>query len=69
MKPTDLWSNMKDLELLPICKNGAPCHISAPRGSSTGTQGIKTYKDRSRIPELLCSSILKQITQKELSHA
>ena len=60
MKPTDLWSNIPNLQFKPMCKNGMPCHISAPRGSSTGTQGIKTYKDRSRVPLELCLSILEQ---------
>lgn len=23
-----------------MCKNGDPCHIAAPRGSTTGTQGM-----------------------------
>lgn len=62
MKPTDLWSNRPDLVFKPMCKNGQPCHISAPRGSSTGTQGIKTYIDRSRVPDELCKSVLEQIS-------
>lgn len=61
MKPTDLWSNMPDLVFKPMCKNGMPCHVAAPRGSSTGTQGIKTYIDRSRVPEELCLDILRQL--------
>lgn len=61
MKPTDLWSNIPNLVLKPMCKNGMPCHVSAPRGSSTGTQGIKTYIDRSRVPPELCQSIINQI--------
>lgn len=61
MKPTDIWSNWGGLQLRPMCKNGNPCHISAPRGSKTGTQGIKTYKDRSRIPDELCKSIIMQL--------
>lgn len=61
MKPTDLWSNIPNLEFKSMCKNGDSCHISAPRGSSTGTQGIKTYIDRSRVPEELCNSIIQQI--------
>lgn len=64
MKPTDLWSNIPDLEFKPMCKNGMPCHISAPRESSTGTQGIKTYKDRSRVPTELCASVIKQIERR-----
>lgn len=41
MKPTDLWGGFPpSLVLLPPCKNGDPCHIPAPRSSSTGTQGM-----------------------------
>lgn len=58
MKPTDIWTNISWEPRL-MCKNGMPCHVAAPRGSSTGTQGIKTYKDRSRIPQQLCSEILE----------
>ena len=61
MKPTDLWSNLPLLEFLPMCKNGSPCHEAAPRGAKTGTQGIKGYRDRSRVPDALCSSVVKQI--------
>lgn len=61
MKPTDLWSNSPDLVFLAPCKNGMPCHVAAPRGSRTGTQGIKTYKDRSRIPHALCVAVVKQL--------
>ena len=40
MKPTDLWGVFPPgLELPTPCKNGDPCHIAAPRGSRTGTQG------------------------------
>lgn len=40
MKPTDLWGGFPpSLVLPPPCKNGAPCHIAAPRGSRTGIQG------------------------------
>jgi hypothetical protein len=49
MKPTDLWGGFPPgLVLKPICKNGAPCHIAAPRGSRTGSQGtlksMQTFK-------------------------
>lgn len=59
MKPTDLWTNHPEPNFKPMCKNGAPCHVAAPRGSRTGTQGIKGTKDRSRIPEELCRHIAK----------
>lgn len=58
MKPTDIWTNHPDPKFKPMCKNGDPCHEPAPRGSQSGTQGIKTYKDRSRIPEQLCKHIV-----------
>ncbi len=59
MKPTDIWTNHPNPQFKPACKNGDKCHVSAPRGSSTGTQGIKGSKDRSRIPKLLCEHIVK----------
>lgn len=57
MKPTDLWTNHPNPKFKPTCKNGDTCHVAAPRGSKTGTQGIKGAKDRSRIPKLLCNHI------------
>lgn len=58
MKPTDIWTNHPDPKFKPMCKNGAPCHESAPRGSRTGTQGVKGSKDRSRIPDKLCEHVV-----------
>jgi hypothetical protein len=60
MKPTDIWTNAYWWKPKPMCKNGDSCHISAPRGSRTGTQGIKGYKDRSRIPSELFTEIFTQ---------
>lgn len=57
MKPTDIWTNHPDPKFKPMCKNGAPCHVSAPRGSRTGTQGLKGSVERSRIPKQLCDHI------------
>ncbi len=65
MKPTDIWTNHPDPQFKPPCKNGDPCHVSAPRGSQTGTQGIIGAKDRSRIPAELCEHIVK-ICEKNL---
>ena len=60
MKPTDIWSNnIRSLfvpngwQPKPRCKNGDSCHIPAPRGSKTGTQGLKNNYERSKIPEQL----------------
>lgn len=61
MKPTDIWTN--NYQWLPrtACKNGMSCHVSAPRGSTTGTQGIKGDYNRSKIPHELCIEIIKAI--------
>lgn len=59
MKPTDLFTNHPNPKFKPMCKNGSPCHEPAPRGSKTGTQGLKGSKERSRIPKALCEHIVK----------
>lgn len=58
MKPTDLFTNYPNA-YFPRCKNGDPCHESAPRGSKTGTQGLKGSKERSVIPDRLCDYIVE----------
>lgn len=59
MKPTDIWTNHPNPKFKPMCKNGDSCHVAAPRGSRTGTQGIKGSVDRSRIPSNLCRHIVE----------
>lgn len=59
MKPTDIWTNHPKPNFKPMCKNGDTCHESAPRGSKTGTQGLKGAKERSVIPVELCEHIVK----------
>ena len=58
MKPTDIWTNHPNPQFKPMCKNGDNCHEKAPRGSRTGTQGLKGAKERSVIPEQLCEHIV-----------
>lgn len=58
MKPTDIWTNHPNPQFKPICHNGDDCHEKAPRGSKTGTQGLKGAKERSVIPEQLCEHIV-----------
>lgn len=60
MKPTDIWTNAEWWKPRPPCINGSPCHVAAPRGSRTGTQGIKGAKDRGVIPPPLFEEILAQ---------
>ena len=59
MKPTDIWTNHPEPNFKPPCKNGNPCHEKAPRGSSTGTQGLKGSAVRSQIPDGLCDHVVK----------
>ena len=59
MKPTDIWTNSDLWTPKPMCKNGDPCHVAAPRGSRTGTQGRANAYERSKIPADLCLEILK----------
>lgn len=58
MKPTDIWTNSDVWLPKPMCKNGSPCHEAAPRGSKTGTQGLKGAYERSIIPASLCKEVL-----------
>ena len=59
MKPTDIFTNHPRPNFKPMCKNGQPCHESAPRGSKTGTQGLKGSMERSKIPGELCDYIVE----------
>lgn len=44
-----------------LCNNGDVCHQPAPRGSKTGTQGLKDAYTKSMIPEELVKEILDSI--------
>lgn len=74
MKATDIWTNCEAWTPRPICKANDPCHVSAPRGSVSGVQGLKLkHYDfsknynwdgkgkiiRGKIPPQLCAEILK----------
>ena len=73
-KPTDIWSNNIYNPLFnpdgwkprPECHNGnKDCHHeSAPRGSRTGTQGLKNNYERSKIPQELCDEIINTLNKK-----
>lgn len=69
-KPTDIWSNhiyslfnTNGWNPRAECFNGnTNCHHQpAPRGSKTGTQGLKNSYERSKIPYELCKEILESI--------
>lgn len=59
MKPTDIWTNHPNPKFKPMCKNGDTCHERAPRGSKTGTQGLKGARERAVIPHELCMHIVR----------
>jgi len=71
-KPTDIWSNniynpmfnSNGWKPRPMCWNGnKSCHHEeAPRGSRTGTQGLKNNYERSKLPKELCEDIIKTLT-------
>jgi len=70
MKPTDIFSNNiydmfnpKGWKPRAMCYNGnTKCqHEPAPRGSKTGTQGLKGNYERSKVPKELCYEILKNL--------
>ena len=69
MKPTDIWTN--DLKSIfnqngwqprrKCWNNNKKCHHeSAPRGSKTGTQGLKNDYERSKNPTELAIEILSK---------
>ena len=59
MKPTDLWTNHPNPNFKPPCAKRSPCHQSAPRGSKSGTQGMKCSRDKAVIPDELCEHIVE----------
>jgi site-specific DNA-cytosine methylase len=74
-KPTDIWTNNlysiftpNGWQPKPQCHNGnTNCHHeAAPRGSRTGTQGLTTNYERSKIPTQLCKDII-QATEKSIN--
>ena len=63
-KPTDLWGIVPNWNPRPLCSPGAECHVAAPRGSKTGTQGLKNAVERSRIAPQLSEELRSALTAK-----
>lgn len=64
MKPTDLWSTVDGWVPRPPCRNGEGCHVAAPRGAKTGTQGRDGAVLRSMVPYELGEEIRSAILDK-----
>jgi hypothetical protein len=62
MKPTDVWTTLKNWTPKPICKPGADCHESSPRGTNAaGTGKLKNARLRSMIPYDLGKEIMESL--------
>lgn len=60
LKPTDIWGrHPKGFKDMQITDKTLLDYEKAPRGSRTGTQGIKTREDRAKIPYKLSLTICK----------
>lgn len=58
-KPTDIFTNT-DIEFKKCFNNNKNCHHEkSPRGSNTGTQGLKSSFERAKLPKKLCIHIIK----------
>ena len=68
MKPTDIWTNL-DWTPRELCKNGnRDCHHQpAPRGSQTGTQGLKGAYEKSKIPPQLFEELFQRMGNAQLN--
>ena len=60
MKPTDLWGDHPPMRYR-FCGRGSACHVSAPRGSRVGTDGMATDLIKGAIPFGLSISILDAV--------
>lgn len=65
-KRTDIWTNCTSWQPKPECRKNQRCHVAAPRGSKTGTQGLKGAHERAIIPPALCMDVLTSAV-KEIS--
>jgi len=60
MKPTDFWGEHPEMEYR-FCAKGEDCHVSAPRGSQTGTQSLSSNMESASIPYAISFSILEAV--------
>ena len=58
-KPTDIFTNHPDPQFRTPCRRGDKCHDAAPRGSRTGTQGLKGKALRAKLPKELCDHVVR----------
>ena len=65
MKPTDLWGSHPESFPYLSCNNGDNCHEPAPRGSKTGTQGLKDSETRAEVPYGLSKAVKASVENPE----
>ena len=58
-KPTDIFTNHPYPQFRSPCRRGDKCHDAAPRGSRTGTQGLKGKALRAKLPKELCDHVVR----------
>ena len=58
-KPTDIFTNHPNPQFRPPCRRGDKCHDAAPRGSKTGTQGLRGKLERAKLPDELCRYVVR----------
>lgn len=58
-KPTDIFTNHPAPKFRLPCRRGDKCHEAAPRGSRTGTQGLKGKALRAKLPDELCRHVVR----------
>ena len=58
-KPTDIFTNHPDPQFRPPYRRGDKCHDAAPRGSKTGTQGLRGKLERAKLPDELCRHVVR----------
>ena len=66
MKPTDIWGIFPKDFPIRICGPRRSCHVAAPRGSTTGTQGMGTIEG-GRIPYQFCYLLATHIVNEVYS--
>lgn len=61
MKPTDIWTNHPNPNFKPMCHNGDPCHIKAPRGRKLVLKDSKGVLSVLAYPNSFVNTLFKYV--------